>query len=46
MQIFELEEEIDAMDKGKTNLTQELDRVQREALIWQRKVKFQTYFNF
>lgn len=39
MEIIELEEEIDAMDKEKINLAQDLDRVTREALIWQRKVK-------
>ncbi|CAG9786322.1 unnamed protein product [Diatraea saccharalis] len=36
-QIIQLEEEIEAMDKEKVNLTQQLDQVQREALIWQRK---------
>ncbi|XP_037872586.1 CAP-Gly domain-containing linker protein 1 [Bombyx mori] len=36
-EIIQLEEDIDAMDKEKMNLTQELDRVQREALVWQRK---------
>ncbi|KAL0892816.1 hypothetical protein ABMA27_014509 [Loxostege sticticalis] len=36
-QIIQLEEEIENMDKEKVNLTQDLDRVQREALIWQRK---------
>ncbi|CAK1595867.1 unnamed protein product [Parnassius mnemosyne] len=36
-EIFELEEDIEALEKEKINLTQELDRVQREALIWQRK---------
>ncbi|XP_038212034.1 coiled-coil domain-containing protein 40 [Zerene cesonia] len=35
--IIQLEEDIEAMEKEKINLTQELDRVQREALIWQRK---------
>ncbi|KAJ0177053.1 hypothetical protein K1T71_007062 [Dendrolimus kikuchii] len=35
--IIQLEEEIEEMDKDKMNLTQDLDRVQREALIWQRK---------
>lgn len=33
-----MEEEIEAFEKEKINLTQELDRVQREALIWERKV--------
>ncbi|XP_075973256.1 lethal (2) 41Ab [Anticarsia gemmatalis] len=36
-EIIQLEEEIEEMDKEKMNLTQELDKVQREALIWQRK---------
>ncbi|CAH0579188.1 unnamed protein product [Chrysodeixis includens] len=36
-EIIQLEEEIEVLDKEKMNLTQELDRVQREALIWQRK---------
>ncbi|CAK1547011.1 unnamed protein product [Leptosia nina] len=36
-EIIQLEEDIEAMEKDKINLTQELDRVQREALIWQRK---------
>ncbi|XP_026725208.1 coiled-coil domain-containing protein 40 [Trichoplusia ni] len=36
-EIIQLEEEIEALDKEKMNLAQELDRVQREALIWQRK---------
>ncbi|XP_035433308.2 coiled-coil domain-containing protein 40 [Spodoptera frugiperda] len=36
-EIIQLEEEIEQLDKEKMNLTQELDRVQREALIWQRK---------
>ncbi|CAH1645684.1 unnamed protein product [Spodoptera littoralis] len=36
-EIIQLEDEIEQLDKEKMNLTQELDRVQREALIWQRK---------
>ncbi|XP_073944706.1 coiled-coil domain-containing protein 40-like [Choristoneura fumiferana] len=36
-EVFELEESIETMDKEKINLTQDLDRMQREALIWQRK---------
>ncbi|KAM3964343.1 LOW QUALITY PROTEIN: lethal (2) 41Ab [Aphomia sociella] len=36
-EIIQLEEDIETMDKDKVNLTQDLDRVQREALIWQRK---------
>ncbi|XP_052759423.1 myosin-3 [Galleria mellonella] len=36
-EIIQLEEDIETMDKEKVNLTQDLDRVQREALIWQRK---------
>ncbi|XP_063897908.1 coiled-coil domain-containing protein 40-like [Helicoverpa armigera] len=36
-EIIQLEDEIEELDKDKMNLTQELDRVQREALIWQRK---------
>uniref|UniRef100_A0A2A4JTG9 Cilia- and flagella-associated protein 157 n=2 Tax=Heliothis virescens TaxID=7102 RepID=A0A2A4JTG9_HELVI len=36
-EIIQLEDEIEELDKEKMNLTQELDRVQREALIWQRK---------
>ncbi|KAJ8727957.1 hypothetical protein PYW08_016342 [Mythimna loreyi] len=36
-EIIQLEEDIEQLDKEKMNLTQELDRVQREALIWQRK---------
>ncbi|XP_045525961.1 coiled-coil domain-containing protein 40 isoform X1 [Pieris brassicae] len=36
-EIIQLEEDIEAMEKDKINLTQDLDRVQREALIWQRK---------
>ncbi|KAL4709969.1 hypothetical protein ACJJTC_003932 [Scirpophaga incertulas] len=36
-EILQLEEDIEALDKEKVNLTQDLDRVQREALIWQRK---------
>ncbi|XP_063618256.1 coiled-coil domain-containing protein 40 [Cydia splendana] len=36
-EVFDLEESIESMDKEKMNLTQSLDRVQREALIWQRK---------
>ncbi|XP_059059138.1 GRIP and coiled-coil domain-containing protein 2 [Achroia grisella] len=36
-EIIQLEEDIETMDKEKINLTQDLDRVQREALIWQRK---------
>ncbi|KPJ02646.1 Coiled-coil domain-containing protein 40 [Papilio xuthus] len=36
-EIIELEEDIEALKKEKINLTQDLDRVQREALIWQRK---------
>ncbi|XP_030024984.1 coiled-coil domain-containing protein 40 isoform X2 [Manduca sexta] len=36
-EIIQLEDDIEAMEKDKINLTQELDRVQREALIWQRK---------
>lgn len=38
MEIIQIEEEIEAYEKEKMNLTQELDRAQREALIWQRKV--------
>lgn len=38
MEIIQIEEEIEAYEKEKMNLTQDLDRVQREALIWQRKV--------
>nr|CBH09299.1 putative cohesin subunit [Heliconius melpomene] len=37
MEIIQIEEEIEAYEKEKMNLTQELDRAQREALIWQRK---------
>ncbi|XP_046960067.1 coiled-coil domain-containing protein 40 [Vanessa cardui] len=36
-EIIQMEEDIEAFEKEKINLTQELDRVQREALIWQRK---------
>ncbi|XP_050670770.1 girdin isoform X2 [Leptidea sinapis] len=36
-EIIQLQEDIETMEKDKINLTQELDRVQREALIWQRK---------
>ncbi|XP_053607595.1 coiled-coil domain-containing protein 40 [Plodia interpunctella] len=36
-EIIQLEEDIDTMDKEKSNLTQELDKIQKEALIWQRK---------
>ncbi|XP_063380466.1 coiled-coil domain-containing protein 40 [Cydia fagiglandana] len=36
-EVFDLEETIESLDKEKMNLTQSLDRVQREALIWQRK---------
>ncbi|VVD04472.1 unnamed protein product [Leptidea sinapis] len=38
-EIIQLQEDIETMEKDKINLTQELDRVQREALIWQRKVR-------
>lgn len=37
--MIETEEDIEKLDKDKMNLTQELDRVQKEALIWQRKVR-------
>lgn len=37
MEIIQIEEEIEAFEKEKMNLAQELDRIQREALIWQRK---------
>lgn len=36
-EIIQLEDDIEELDKEKMNLTQDLDRVQREALIWQRK---------
>ncbi|XP_026490802.2 coiled-coil domain-containing protein 40 [Vanessa tameamea] len=36
-EIIQMEEDIEAFEKEKINLTQDLDRVQREALIWQRK---------
>lgn len=39
-QLIEMEEDIDRLDKDKMNLSQELDRVQKEALIWQRKVPY------
>lgn len=39
-----MEEDIERLDKDKMNLTQELDRVQKEALLWQRKV-YLTYEN-
>ncbi|XP_052740436.1 coiled-coil domain-containing protein 40 [Bicyclus anynana] len=35
--IIQLEEDIEAYEKEKLNLTQELEKAQREALIWQRK---------
>lgn len=38
MDIFQLEDDIENMESEKMNLTQDLDRMQREALIWQRKV--------
>lgn len=39
-QLIEMEEDIERLDKDKINFTQELDRVQKEALIWQRKVPY------
>ncbi|XP_072932201.1 coiled-coil domain-containing protein 40 [Epargyreus clarus] len=36
-EIIQLEDDIEALDKEKINLTQDLDRVTREALIWERK---------
>lgn len=41
--MIEMEEDIERLDKDKINLTQELDRVQKEALIWQRKVPIPYY---
>ncbi|XP_034830510.1 coiled-coil domain-containing protein 40 [Maniola hyperantus] len=35
--IIQLEEDIEAFEKEKINLTQDLEKAQREALIWQRK---------